>query len=206
MTGRRARDEHVIAEIDVRIPPPLLETLPSPAERSHRAKQAPVPVGTFSGKPLSSTLEPPVPKRTAGISHPHPTFKQSTTTLANDNVEAFWQGAKRDHRIIKDVLNRTKARDNKAASTGSHIKMDCFQQTKRAPGSHAKVPGPYVSQYNSKFNMQTAHHEKRGLIAEKAKQHQGTHHRAERPVSASEHASANKLKSRMASVRLYQES
>lgn len=186
-------------------PPPLFETFPSPTERSHHVKQPPVPVGTFSGKPLSSSLEPPTPKRTAGISHPHPTFKQSTTTLANDNVEAFWQGAKKDHRITKDVLNRTKARDNKAASNGSHIKMDSFLQTKHAPGSHVKPPGPYVSQYNSKFNMQTGHHEKRGLIAEKAKQHPTTQCRAERPVSASDHASVNKLKSSMASVRLYQE-
>ena len=50
-------------------------------------------------------------------------------------AEKFWQGAKNDARVTKDVLNRTKARENKAASTGSHIKMDSFLQTKHAPGS-----------------------------------------------------------------------
>ena len=152
---------------------------------------------------MAKVLEPPKSKRTAGVSVPHPTFKQSIATLANDNVETFWQGARKDSRITKDVLNRTVARRNKAASNGSHIKMDSFLQTRHPQGSNAKPPGPYVSQYNSKFNMQTGHYEKRGLINEKAKHPIARH--SERPVSASDLGAVNKFKSKMANVRLYQE-
>ena len=94
-------------------------------------------------------------------------------------------------RVTKDVLNRTKARANKAASTGSHIKMDSFLQTKHAPGSRATPPGPYVSQYNSKYNMQTGHQEKRGVIDIKAK-HPIMRH-TERPVSAGQLGAVNKV-------------
>lgn len=90
-----------------------------------------------------------------------------------------------------------------AASNGSHIKFDSFLQTKYAPGSRAKPPSPYVSQYNSKFNMHMGHYEKRGLIDEKAK-HPIVRY-SNRPVSAGDLASVNKYKSRVASVRLYQE-
>ena len=78
-------------------------------------QQPPVPVGTFSGKPLTSAYEPAAGARPR-VSVPHPTYKQSITALANDDVETFWIGARKDARITRDVLNRTKARDNKVRS------------------------------------------------------------------------------------------
>jgi hypothetical protein len=78
-------------------------------------QQPPVPVGTFSGKPLTSAYEPAAGARPR-VSVPHPTYKQSITALANDDVDTFWIGARKDARITRDVLNRTKARDNKVRS------------------------------------------------------------------------------------------
>ena len=59
-----------------------------------------------------------------------------------------------------------------------------------------------MSQYNSKFNMQSPHAEKTPLIELKAR-HPVTP--PARPSSAADVAAFNKHKARHASVRLYQE-
>mmetsp|Transcript_4324 Transcript_4324/g.10500 ORF Transcript_4324/g.10500 Transcript_4324/m.10500 type:complete len:210 (+) Transcript_4324:218-847(+) len=166
--------------------------------------KAPVPVGTFSGRPLSAPAQPAgaaglPPRRT----HATPMFQHSTATLANNDVEVFWQGAAKDPRITQDVLNRTRARDNKAASTISSIRNDMYLRTRYAPGArHAPPASSYVTQYQMKFDLNLGHAEKTELIAQKALYPVRF---AERPVTAREMGAANKFNSRRANVRLDQD-